>query len=117
MMNLISVSQTSTGWKDEIEYPCNFAIPGMSRGFNIEYKMPDGRIDYSSCNFVKGEIDEMNPIVICDMDMVEYASGGVPTGNAVFRGYYYEMYDQWGGTYYEEVPLSFFDGFSVSVEN
>ena len=113
MMTIIDVNDTNTGWNNEYDYPVNYRIEGLSRGFNIEYRMPDGRLDYSSVVFINGELDEDNPVVVCNFELVEMASGGIPTGRAIFRGYYYERY--YGDTYYEEVPYDDFRGIMKEV--
>lgn len=88
MMNIIYSKDTATGWKDNShEYPVTYLIPGLCRGFNIEYKRPDGSITYGSCIWTEGEPDMDDVDFKYSIDSAYMLSQCEPTGNVVFRGY------------------------------
>ena len=94
MMDIIRVQDTNTGWTNSVEgYPTMIALPGLMRGFNIEYKRPDGSLDYGSCIFTYNEPEDDNFEFKCQIDTVNMLGHGEPTGRVIFRGYVSEMYD------------------------
>ncbi len=93
MMNIITVDETSTGWKDEYSnYPTTIQLPGLLRGFNVEVTNARGEIDYCSAVWTYGEANEENFDIFISIDLASY-NGWVPTGRLVFRGYAIDRYD------------------------
>lgn len=88
IMNIIYSEDTNTGWNDNArEYPVNYCISGLCRGFNIEYKRPDGTITYGSCIWTEGEPDPDDFDFMCAINTAYMVNKSEPTGNVVFRGY------------------------------
>jgi hypothetical protein len=92
MMDIIDIKDTNTGWKNSFEYSTCSNIPGVMRGFNIEYKNKDGKIEYGSAVWIYGEPDMDNIDIRISIELAGL-NGWTPTGRVVFRGYGFEEYD------------------------
>lgn len=93
-MKLIKIEESyRPEWKNDYEYAGMTHVKGLYRGVNVEFEMPNGDIDYSSCIFIVDEDINESSKITDNIRLVEHISGGKPTGRAIFRGFYESKYD------------------------
>lgn len=89
----VPVSKTNTGWTECKDKDFGY-IPGIKRGYNIEFEKPNEKNAYASCIYVTGRLEDHYQEALDDYSHVGYlpfevelSKGYLPTGRAVFRGY------------------------------
>ena len=78
---------------------------GLLRGYNIEVKTKDGKLDWLSCSYIHEDpIDKFND----DFHQWYFTEHNwTPTGRICFRGYGREVYDeQWRESFIIPVEVS-----------
>ena len=80
----------SSIWPTAEDFTDFGAKPGLVRGYNVEVKTLDGKVDWLSCNFF---YEEPEAYYNNDFNTWRFEEHGwTPTGRICFRGYYKEEY-------------------------
>lgn len=83
--------KASSIWPTAKDYDDKGNVPGLVRGYNIEVKTMDGRVDWLSSIYIHGE---PNTYFNSEYNIWRYTDNGwTPTGRICFRGYGIEEYD------------------------
>ena len=83
--------KASSIWETAEDYKDEGQVDGLVRGYNIEIRLPDGRVDWHSCNWIHED-----PEIYFNNDFYQWyfeEYGWTPTGRICFRGYGVEEYD------------------------
>ena len=83
--------KASSIWPTAKDYEDKGDIPGLVRGYNIEVKTMDGRVDWLSACYIDIDPETHFNDEFNTWRYSEY--GWTPTGRICFRGYAVEKYD------------------------